>query len=75
MLPSVRHAGADSTLGVDRVGFIARMSRDGSWWVRPERATDNGLPARVDETNGTYFSVPPFASRRFISARGRVSQA
>jgi hypothetical protein len=42
--------------------------------VGPERAEYFGLRAQVEVTNGTYFSVTPFAILCFISARGLVSQ-
>ncbi len=41
----------------------------------PPQATQLGQSARVTPTNGTYFSVTPFAIWRFISARGFVSQS
>jgi hypothetical protein len=42
--------------------------------VGPEQLTQISLRPPVDGTNGTYFSVTPFAILRLISARGFVNQ-
>ncbi len=43
-------------------------------WSRRWRLSEEQAMRAVAETNGTYFSVTPFAILRFISARGLVSQ-